>query len=503
MTVDDITAASATELARRLRTRELCAVEVFDAFVARVEACNPELNALIRFDPAPGRAEAQRADARAAAGERGPLLGVPYTVKDTIWVKGQVISQGSSLFSDFVAPADAVAVQRMRAAGGVLLGITNCSEFACKGVTTNQLFGPTRNPWSMELTPGGSSGGAASAVAAGLCPIALATDAGGSTRRPAAHVGTVGMKPSAGLIPNPVGFVEPVFGNSVIGQVARTVEDVALMLDVLAGPDSADPASLRAPNVAAFRASLPDTTRVSIGFSPRLGLGFAVDEDVAVSVRAAVMRLQASGVQVEEADPEWPQGTSEDALMPLQLAGLAAIYGQKYRDRAWDVDPDIARQIEAGFTITGADVARALLLREEAYRRLHQYFQRFDFLITPTTPCTAWPLTQLGPSVIEGRAVTSRAHAVFTPIFNHTFMPACSVPCGLDRNGLPVGLQIVGPPFSDPRVLSLAGMVEATRDVDFRRPHFTAELRSPADATMGSAATGSRVASAFRLDTDA
>ena len=478
MTVEDITASSATELSRRLRARDLSAVEVFDAFVARVEALNPTLNALIRFDPTPGRAEARRADIRAAAGEHGPLLGVPYTVKDTIWVKGSVISQGSKLYADFVAPADAVAVRRMRAAGAVLLGITNCSEFACKGVTTNQLYGPTRNPWCTELTPGGSSGGAASAVAAGLCPIALATDGGGSTRRPAAHVGAVGMKPSAGLIPNPVGFDEPVFGNSVVGQITRTVEDVALMLDVLAGPDSADPASIRAPSADGFRESLRNPARFSVGFSPRLGLGFAVDEDVAASVREALVRLQASGVQVEEADPVWPEGTSEEAFMPLQLAGLAAIYGQQYRDRAWDVDADIATQIEAGLRTTGAEVARALLARAEAYRRLDQYFQRFDLLITPTTPCTAWPFALLGPKTIEGRTAASRSHAVFTPIFNHTYMPACSVPCGLDRRGLPIGLQIVGPLFSDHRVLSLAAMVEATNGIDFRMPHFDAGRRS-------------------------
>ena len=478
MTVEDITAASATELSRRLRARDLSAVEVFDAFVARVEALNPKLNALIRFDPTPGRAEARRADIRAAAGEHGPLLGVPYTVKDTIWVKGSVISQGSKLYADFVAPADAVAVRRMRAAGAVLLGITNCSEFACKGVTTNQLFGPTRNPWCTELTPGGSSGGAASAVAAGLCPIALATDGGGSTRRPAAHVGAVGMKPSAGLIPNPVGFDEPVFGNSVVGQITRTVEDVALMLDVLAGPDSADPASIRAPSADGFRESLRNPARFSVGFSPRLGLGFAVDEDVAASVREALVRLQANGVQVEEADPVWPEGTSEETFMPLQLAGLAAIYGQQYRDRAWDVDADIATQIEAGLRTTGAEVARALLARAEAYRRLDQYFPRVDLLITPTPPCTAWPFTQLGPKTIEGRTAASRSHAVFTPIFNHTYMPACSVPCGLDRRGLPIGLQIVGPLFSDHRVLSLAAMVEATNGIDFRMPHFDAGRRS-------------------------
>ena len=487
MTLDEIVTASARELASRIRARELTAVEVFDAFVARVDALNPVLNALIRFDPARGRAEARRADERGAAGEWPPLLGVPYTVKDTLWVNGEVVSQGSRLFADFIAPGDALPVRRMRAAGAVLLGVTNCSEFACKGVTTNQLYGPTLNPWDLELTPGGSSGGAASAVAAGLCPIALSTDAGGSTRRPAAHVGAVGMKPSAGMIPSPVGFEEPAFGNCVVGQITRTVGDTALTVDVLTGHDSADPGSLVAPQANGIGESLRALPRdLRVGFSPRLGLGFPVDEDVAQSVRAAVERLQANGVIIEEQDPDWPEGTSEQALMPLQFAGLAAIYGERYRKRAWEVDPDIAAQIEAGLRTTGAEVARALLFRDELYRRLDRYFRRYDFLITPTTPCTAWPVTQLGPTKIDGRAVTPRGHAVFTPIFNHTYVPACSVPCGLDHQGLPVGLQIVGPRFSDFRVLALAAMVEETNRIDFQRPHFNPHRQREAGATAES-----------------
>lgn len=476
---DSIVAASASELAARIRTREISAVEVFDAFAARVEALNPDLNALIRFDPAPGRAEAQRADQRVAAKDWAPLLGVPYTAKDVFWIRDRIASQGSALFADFTAPRDSVAVARMRAAGAVLLGTTNCSEFACKGVTTNPLYGPTRNPWDLERTSGGSSGGAASAVAAGLGPLALATDGGGSTRRPASHVGAVGMKPSTGLVPHPYGFEEPVFGNCVVGQIARQVDDAALMLGVLAGPDSADPASLVAFDgdvSTRMRAPLSD---VRIGFSPRLGLKFPVDADVGISVRAAVARLATRGVQVDEVDPAWPAETSEQALMPLQFAGLAAIYGQRYRQRPWNIDPDIAAQIDLGQKTTGAEVARALLLREELYRCLDRYFQRFDFLITPTTPCTAWRLPALGPDTIEGQPVAARAHAVFTPIFNHTYLPACSVPCGFDRHGLPIGLQIVGRRLADFRVLALAAMVEADSDVDFRLPHFNPVRKVP------------------------
>ncbi len=478
--VTDVTSLDAREIARLVRTREASAVEIFEAFVARTESVNPMLDAIVRFDPSIGRREAQEADRRAARGDDAPLLGVPYTVKDTLWVEGRVCSQGSALYATFVAPCDADAVARMRAAGGVFLGTTNCSEFACKGVTTNRLYGPTRNPWDLERTPGGSSGGAAAAVAAGLGPIGIATDGGGSTRRPAAHVGAVGLKPSAGLIPHTRGFAEPVFGNSVIGVIARRIHDAADVLGALAAFDRGDPVSV--PDAARIasaqvpslrRGTVPGTAGdrpLRVGYSPRLGLGFAVDEDVQRCVAHAVDRLRDAGVQVEARDPRWPEGAAEQSLMPLQLAGLAALYGERYRHARWDVDPDIGAQIEAGLAVTGAQVAQALLLREALYRALERYFGEVDLLLTPTTAATAWPWSQPGPPRIEGRAATPRGHAVFTPLFNHTYVPACSVPVGLDAGGLPVGLQIVGPRLADARVLALAALVEAQCPYDFGRP---------------------------------
>ncbi|MCW2240099.1 amidase [Azospirillum canadense] len=451
---------SARRIAEHVAAGELSAVTLFDALMERIATENPRLNAFVHWNPEAGRAEAAAADARAARGEALPLLGVPFTVKDNIWVGGCPTTQGSRLFAGFKAPQDAVAVARLRAAGAVFAGITNCSEFACKGVTTNPLHGATRNPWNLELTPGGSSGGAASAVAAGLSPLALTTDGGGSTRRPAAHVGVVGMKPSAGIVPHPIGFAEPVFGNSVVGQMARSVGDVALMLDVLAGPDPRDPQSVAVPGRFLDAITAPDPTGLRVAYSPRLGLGFAVEPDVARCVEYAVRRLEWAGVPVEEADPVWPEGAGESGLMALQFAGLASLYGDRFRSEPGLFDPDIAVQIEAGLRTTGAEVARALHLREEAYRALGAFFTRFDLLITPTTPVTAWPLDQLGPTTIEGRPASPRGHAVFTPLLNHCYAPACSIPCGLDNRGLPVGLQIAGPRLSDARVLTLAAAME-------------------------------------------
>ena len=463
--------ASARELADLVRNRTVSAVEVIEAFLAEVERKNPHLNAIIRCDPQKARTEAEAADRRLAQGDPAPLLGVPFTVKDNVWVAGETISQGSLLFADFVAPADAVAVARIRRAGAVFLGITNCSEFACKGVTTNKLFGPTRNPWDLARTPGGSSGGAASAVAAGLGPLAICTDGGGSTRRPASHAGVVGFKPSGGLIPHPIGFREPVFQNAVIGLMGRQLADVAAALGTLAGPDPRDPMTYPHDGVGGIEANRPCSVEgLRIAFSPRLGLGFPVDPEVADQVAQAVHRLQEAGACVEACDPHWPQGTSEEALAPLQFAGLAALYGEEYRADPSQFDPDIAAQIARGLDLPGTAVTSALFLREELFRSLADFFKQFDLLITPTTPVTAWPLPELGPATIEGRPVTPRAHAVFTPIFNHTFLPACSVPCGLAGDGLPVGLQVIGRRFEDRLVARAACAVEAGTGNFFRKP---------------------------------
>ena len=463
--------ADALTLARWIRGGQAGAVEAFDAVASRIAQHNPALNAIVRFDAEPGRAEAEQAQQRLAGGDTAPLLGVPFTVKDNLWVEGRVVCQGSRRFEHFIAPQDAFAVQRLRAAGAVFAGFTNCSEFACKGVTTNRLYGATRNPYDTARTPGGSSGGAAAAVAAGLTPIALATDGGGSTRRPASHAGVVGMKPSAGLVPHPTGFVEPLFGNAVIGQMARRVADIVAMLDAIAVPSLVDPQGLP---VAVWDGADADPARLPadlrIAFSPRTGLDVPVDDDVASQVEAAVERLARAGHRVVRADPSWPDAADHGFAMVLQHAGLAALYGQALRRGEWDADPDIALQIEAGLRLAGAEVAAALFARDAFYRTFAAFFAQHDLLLTPTTPCTAWPWSLPGPSTIGGQAVGPRGHAVFTAHVNHCFLPACSVPVGLDRAGLPVGLQIVGPRFADARVLALAARIEASCPYDFSRP---------------------------------
>lgn len=452
---------SARVLAAQVQARNVSAVEVAQAMCARVARLEPQLNAFADFDPALPLAAAAEVDRRLAAGEDLPLAGVPFTVKDNLWLGGRPASFGSRLFADFVAPRDSWCVARLRALGAVPLGMTNCSEFACKGITATPLHGQTRNPWDLQRTPGGSSGGAVAAVASGLGPLALATDAGGSTRRPAAHTGLVGMKPTLGRVPNPWGFDDPNHLLSVIGQIGRDVEDVAWMLDLLTAWEPADPLSspvFDQPDVLAqLKRPLPAGR---LAYAPQLGCGLAVDADVRATLDRAVQRLQAAGWVIEEADPVWPAQAREYPLIALQQAGLAQLFGERWQREPGLFDPDIGTQIELGLQITGPRIAELLRLREHLHASFTALFERYDGLLCPVSPVEAWPLGQLGPAEIGGLPAGPRGHAAFTPLFNYGSVPAVSLPCGTGRLGLPVGLQIAGPRFADARVLQLAWHAE-------------------------------------------
>jgi aspartyl-tRNA(Asn)/glutamyl-tRNA(Gln) amidotransferase subunit A len=451
---------TAHEAAAAVLTRCLSACELATHALARMHAANPALNAVIDHDDAWTLAQAAEVDARLARGERPPLAGVPITVKDNLWVQGRRISQGSRLFEDFIAPADAWPVARLRDLGAVILGITNCSEFACKGVSNNLVHGQTRSPWNTALTPGGSSGGAVAALASGIGALALATDAGGSTRRPAAHTGLVGMKPTFGLVPCGPGFDEPNFGLSVIGQLARNVADAAWMLDLLQGHDPADwgsqplPPKPTRPGLAT-----PPPKTLRIAWSADFGCGFAIDAPVRAALEAVVDRLRAEGWRITEAAPDWPAGVREYPLLKLQQAGLAELHGAALDADPDRIDPDLQAQIRAGRSFSAVEIAQVLLLREHLYAAFMRFFGEHDVWLAPTTPVVSWPVDQLGPAVIGGHPAGPRGHAGYTPLVNYCQAPACSVPAGL-VDGLPVGLQIIGPRYADGLVLKMAAQVE-------------------------------------------
>ncbi|WP_038200391.1 amidase [Xenophilus azovorans] len=446
----------ARQIAAACRDGRLDPADVLRAFRQRMHERNPAINAVVGDPPADLPAQLEHLRRRLAAREPLPLAGVPVLVKDVIWVAGQRVTQGSRLFADFVAPRDALAVERLRRAGALIVGMANSSEFACKGLTTNHVYGLTRHPQDLSLTPGGSSGGCAAAVAAGLAPLALGTDGGGSSRRPPSHVGVVGFKPSFGAIADPFGFAHAFIGLQTLAPIARTVADARLMFDAMAGVDVRDPQTIELQPAADA-----DVRRLRIAFSPRLGLDVPVDPDVSACMEAAVERLRGAGLPIERADPSWPQGASEEALMPLQHVGLASLFESDWRRDPDVFDPDIARQIERGLKWRGADVARA---REAGLRialTLGDFLQHHDLLVCPTTPCVAWPNDRPGPRIIEGQSVEPRAHAVFTPFMNHAMVPAISIPCGLGRDALPVGLQVVAARGRDHLLLAAAELFEA------------------------------------------
>ena len=429
--------------------------DVTEAFLERIAQGNARINAIVDHDPELPRAEARALRARIAAGERLPLAGVPVVVKDSIWVAGRRITQGSLLFADFRPRVDALPVERLRAAGAIVIGIGNCSEFGCKSVTTNKVYGHTGHPMDPRLTPGGSSGGCAAAVAAGFAPLALGGDGGGSARRPPAHVGVVGFKPSNGIVADPFGFPGIMPDIAVTCPIGRDVADTALLFDVIAQPDPRDPASVALP----VRPARP-VGELRVAYSRHFGLHAVMDADVQAATETAVTRLEAAGMRISRADPAWPAGISEAAIVAIEHSGLAAQFGEQWRRQPQLFDPDVGEQIERGLALSGVDVARAWAASGEIAAAIARFFESFDLLIGPTTPCVAWSRDTQDPPTLGGRPAAHRGHAVFTPMFNHALTPAISVPCGIGRDGLPVGLQIVGARFSDRMVLDAAAFAE-------------------------------------------
>ncbi|WP_353476367.1 amidase (plasmid) [Salipiger sp. H15] len=430
---------TATALAAEVRAGRVTPQAAAAAARVRAEERNPALNALTLINPAL-EAEAEAVAARLAAGRDLPLAGVPVVIKDNIWVQGLPVTQGSKLFEDFVAPEDAQAVARLRAAGAVVLGIGTCSEFACKGSTNTPLYGMTRNPLDPSRTPGGSSGGPVAAVAAGMAPLALGTDAGGSTRRPPAHVGLVGLKPTQDLIPYGPGFDEPVWGISVLAPIARTVEDISLAMAVLADLAPATPLA------------------GTIAFAADFGLGQRLDPGVGAAFEAGIAAIAAAGHALEPAAPDW-QGLDGMSVMPLQHSGLAALFGTRWREAPEIFDPDLGAQIESGLGLSGVAVAEAHQASHRIREIMLEFLSRHAAMITPTTPCAAWPVELSAPASIGGAPCGPRDHAAFTSQLNHAGCPAITLPCGTDPAGLPLGMQIIAAPGRDAHLLALAAAI--------------------------------------------
>jgi len=463
---DQVFFLSASELADRIRRRELSSVELIDALFARIERLNPPINAYVALAVEQARAAARTAEQLVRrGGDVPPLCGVPVHLKDNIETAGIRTTYGSRAFEDHVPAEDALLVSRLKSAGAIVVGKTNLPEFASKGVCDSPLLGYGKNPWNLERMPGGSSGGAAAAVAAGLGPLGIGNDVAGSIRVPAACCAVVGLKPSAGRIPNhpngipwDIGFQQ--------GPIARTVGDVDLALRVLSGPHDLDLWSL--PPMAEDSRGLDELIRPwRFAWSPTLGFA-RVDREVLEITESAVKALQGTG------RVDTPAFDLRDALdvfkvvVPFYRAAAVAPFVEEWAPK---MDPFVADYYRLGMTLTATDVAGAVQHRDRLAASVAAVFRDHDFIVTPTMACAPWEYTRTFPALIDGQPLQNwRDWLPFTYPFNFTGHPAISVPAGWTRDGLPVGLQIVGRRFADREVLAAARFLEQVRPWAHRRP---------------------------------
>lgn len=456
----------AVELARDIAARRLSPVEVIAAFLARIERLNPRINAYCTVTGESAMAAARAAEMAVMRGEPlGPLHGVPVSIKDVIFTKGVRTTRGSKLYENFVPDEDAPVVERLKAAGAIILGKTNTPEFGWKGVTDNRVFGPTRNPWNLDRTPGGSSGGASAQVAAGLGPIAIGSDGGGSIRIPASFAGCYGLKPSFGRVPiYPPSPVEPI---SHVGPLTNTVRDAALTMQVIAHPDDRDRNSLPESGVDYLAACEGDLRGLRVAWSANLGYA-PIEPEVRQIAETAARRFAELGCSVEEVTPGWPD--PEATWNVFFYGGMAATVGDRLEEVRDLLDPGLAEVAERIRSASLLDYVRATVERNAYWAEVRRLFERYDLLLTPTLPLTAFEILKNTPDHIAGRPVRGLNWSPFTYPFNLTGQPAASVPCGFTAEGLPVGLQIVGRRHADATVLRASAAFEALAPWQGRRP---------------------------------
>lgn len=459
---------SAWELKAGIEKGELSPLELMRHALYRIERIDARLNAFVALRPEAALAEARAMTERLAAGERiGPLAGLPIGVKDLEDTAGMVTSYGSVPFKNNMASADSIQVARLKAAGAIVVGKTNTPEFGYTGFTKNRLHGVTRNPWHLERTPGGSSGGSAAAIAGGLVPLCTGSDAGGSIRIPASYSGCFGFKPSLGRIPvGPSPFIS-YSGMIVAGPLTRTVRDAALYLDCTVGDHPADPHSLPKPqhSYLACLDDLPD--RLKIAFSPDLGYA-RVQKEVAVRVEQAVRAFETMGYTVEEWTGSLPDmGEVWTQLVCTDIFAQLGDVLERYQDQ---LGRTLVATVEKTRGLTVVELTAIQKDRARLNRILETLFDEFDLLLTPTMPTEAFAAEGPPPAEIDGQPIPLLGAVAFTYPFNLSGNPAASVPAGFTPSGLPVGLQIIGPRLRDERVLQAARAYEEVRPWNDRWP---------------------------------
>jgi amidase len=465
---DELWRRSATELAAGIRRREVSCLEVMQAHLARIEEVNPLLNAIVTLDAELGLRAAAAADAALGRGEApGTLHGLPMAIKDLEDTAGMRTTYGSPIYRDHVPAADTLMVTRLRGAGAIVVGKTNTPEFGAGSQTFNPVFGATRNPYDRARTPGGSSGGAAAAVASGMVPFADGSDLGASIRNPASFCNLVGLRTAPGRVPavpstsawNPMG---------VLGPLARSVEDAALLLRAMAGPDPRAPLSLDDPPEAFVLGAGIDPRGVRIAWSRNLG-DLPVEPAVTAVLEDHRAALETMGCAVEDVEPNL--AGADEAFEVLRAVGYAQAFGAMLETDGDQLKDSIRWNTRVGLAVTGADVARALGLQSEMYERMRALLERYDALALPVSQVVPFAVEQEWATEIAGTAMGSYLEWMRScSRITVTAHPALSLPAGFTPDGLPVGVQLVGRQRGELGLLRLAAAIERATGVGRRAP---------------------------------
>jgi aspartyl-tRNA(Asn)/glutamyl-tRNA(Gln) amidotransferase subunit A len=440
----DAWALTAADLAAAYAAGAVTPEAALESVLGRIEAVNPDLNAVVTIDLVGARAAAAAAGARWRAGQAlGPLDGIALTVKDNLFVGGLRATWGSALFADFIAPQDDLPVARLRAAGVVIVGKTNTPELSLSGYTDNLVFGSTGNPWAPALSPGGSSGGPVAAVASGMAPLALATDAGGSIRRPAGHAGVTGLKPGLGRVPRRFGFPPLAHDLQVIGPIARCVADLRSMFTIMAPARQSPSRAARTLRIGSFAA---------IGDAP-------VEPAVTAAFVVACDILRAQGHEVAPIAPLWDPDAVNTLFGLLAAAGVARVMASipEWENR---VTASIAQQARAGQSLSATDYLQGLDRLATFRAGMLDAIADWDIIATPSSPALPWPRTNPYPTPIAGQIALPRTAATFSTAINLAGLPAMTVPAPVLSGALPVGLQLIGAPDTEGLLLDLAEQFE-------------------------------------------
>jgi aspartyl-tRNA(Asn)/glutamyl-tRNA(Gln) amidotransferase subunit A len=467
MAAADICELNLTDLSRLIAARDLSSSEVVSATLAHLERLEDKLNAFITVLPEPARAAAKKADEDITRGQnRGPLHGVPVTIKDMFETAGVRTTGGSKILADWIPETDAALVQRLNAAGAIIIGKTNLDEFGHGGTSTLSHFGPVHNPWNLDRIAGGSSGGSAAAVASGIGPLSYGTETGSSVRRPASYCGITGFKPTFGIISRQGSF-RGAWSQDHVGLFARSVKDITLGLDTVAGFDARDPASVHQENPA-YAARLDANVKgLRVGVLRRFL--DEVNPEVRQAFDAALKVLALAGCELIDLDVPEVSYAAMTSMM-TSSAESAGINRRWFRERHQDFVPHVSRGIAAGMTITASEYLTVQRARHRIREALRATYERVDIIASPTTARVAPLLTDGVKGNGDDTRHASYNHSNLLRFPSMLGLPGCSLPCGFNAEGLPIGMQLIGNWFADQTVLNTAFAYERTTDWHTRRP---------------------------------